>query len=209
VSSRSLIPRLLSGRNRLSRPEKDEILANVLGEVTPGRRVRGRHGVLLALAGAVGILVLVPLAMRGGPDGARDAAFSARGISSAAAGFELVCPDGRPGICLQGDTLLFDLSGSAGHDYFAAFARHQDGTVIWYFPESPDGKSLELARSLSEGVLRRGVAVGDEHQPGRYRVHGIFSDTALTRDDIKERFEDGAHDLGPGTAVTTRELTVR
>ena len=40
---------------------------------------------------------------------------------------------------------------------------------------------------LSPGrqTLDRAIALGDEHVPGAYQVHGVFSDRPLTRTEIK------------------------
>jgi len=160
------------------------------------------------VASAVAILVIVPVVMRVGPGEEATGSFTARGSASAIATFDVACHDTESGTCHSGDKLVFDLQGSAGYPYFAAFARREDATVIWCFPESEDGRSLDLRERLSDGILDRGVLVDGEHTPGRWQVYGIFSSDPLSRDDIKSRFQEGAADLGPGTAITVRELIV-
>jgi hypothetical protein len=206
MSSKHLIPRLLSGKNRLSRREKDVLFERVCAQLAPRRTFR-RPAVLLALAGAAAAILALPWVIR---DGRRplDEPFGARG--AAQADFGLVCagqPDGR---CQQGQKLLFDLhlDPRSSYRYFAAFARRDDGTVLWYFPDAPDGHSIELAGRLSHGVLDRGVALDERHGAGHYQVIGIYSAVPLTRDVIKARFRPGAADLGPDTSVVMRELVV-
>ena len=57
---------------------------------------------------------------------------AARGTSAPNATMTLVVRDAK---------LFFDLAGARGYRYFAAFARAEDGTVIWYFPATPDEPS--------------------------------------------------------------------
>ncbi len=155
------------------------------------------------MAGAVAALVLIPLVLSRGDN---NSGFASRGAGSAIAAFELAC---SKDVCQSGDTLVFDVSASAGYQYFAAFAQREDGAVLWYFPESPDGESLDLRARLREGVLDRGVVLGGDHDTGLYTVFGIFSNDPLSRDAIKARFTEDATDVGVGTAVSTREFAVQ
>ncbi len=207
MNPKHLIPRLLSGKNQLSRSEKDEIFENVLGQVAPPRR----SGWLLApglVLASVAALVIVPLAMNSGDEDPTHTGFAARGQSSASGAFSMACTNSGDA-CQLGDKLVFDLSLSAGYQYFAAFAKRNDGAVIWYFPELPTGESLDLDQRLQHGVLDRGVILGSDHRAGRYQVYGIFSAEPLTRTKIKERFEVGATEIGSGTAVVAQELAIR
>lgn len=214
VNTKRLVSRLLSGKDELSVLEKDEILANVLAEVAPAKKSFWRRpGLLLPLVGVAVALVLIPVVMRA--DGASSTVdfFAARGHESRAAAVTLVCPTPEGGIgkgaCQADDKLIFDLSASAGYSFFAAFARGEQGTVIWYFPEAEGGHSLNLEKSLDEGVLDRGVTLGADHPRGRYELYGIFSDEPLTRDLIKDRFSEDSTEIGLGTAVTRGEFTVQ
>jgi hypothetical protein len=205
VSSNPLIPRLLAQKNELSRREKDAIFERVLADLAPRRSFFRRPAVLLALAGAAATILALPWAIRDRP---ADEPFAARGAASA--GLGLVCAGQPAGPCHPGQKLMFDLDPQPSTQrYFAAFARRDDGTVVWYFPDSPAGHSIELAGRLSHGVLDRGVVLDERHGAGRYQVVGIYSDVPLTRDQIKARFRPGAADLGPGTSVVTRELAVQ
>jgi len=207
MNPKHLIPRLLSGKNQISRPEKDEIFKNVLAQVSPSKRRIWRLAPVLALS-TVAALLLVPMAMNSAEKAPTRAAFSARGSISASADFSMKCTN-RYGTCQPGDKLIFDLSASVGYQYFAAFAKRTDGVVMWYFPDSPGGESLDLQQRLRGGILDRGIILDDDYEPGRYQVWGIFSSTALTRSEIKERFTAGATEIGPGTTVVKRELEVQ
>lgn len=172
----------------MSRDEKREVFARVMRASRPNRQ--RRIAIAFALAGAAAAAVILPFALR------RDDAFTARGSAGPVAAFEPRC---RSGACAVGDALMFDLDGSSGYRYFAAFARTDDGTVIWYIPDSFD---LDPVSHLAP----RAVVLD---RAGHVEIYGVFSDAPLTRDAIKARFRPGATDVGPGTAVTTRELTVR
>jgi hypothetical protein len=204
VSSKYLIARLLSGRNRLTRWEKDVIFARVMGKTAPRRTMRWPT-LALGLAGAAAAFVLLPWGLRGHERAAEDG-FASRGGASAA-GLGLVCSGQPSSICRLGQTLMFDLQDSH-YRYFAAFARRDDGRVIWYFPEAPTGRSVDLRERSSAGVLDRGISLDATHGAGRYQVYGIYSAAPLSRDDIKARFQPGSGDLGPETSVATRELLV-
>lgn len=144
--------------------------------------------------------------------------FSSRGKSAALAALSLTCaPSDKSAAslpsatCSKGDTLLFDLNQAGGYRYFLAFARREDGTVIWYFPQSSDGFSLDLEQQLTQGVLDRGAILGEHHLPGRYQVYGVFSNEPFTRQSFRSQFDENAKNfnLGESAAVVVREMTVR
>jgi hypothetical protein len=208
VTSKHLAARLLSRKNQLSSAEKQEIFGRVMDDVAPSPRWFRRPAVWAALAGAMAALVIVPLAIRSAELGELADSFGSRGKQAAIATFEVSCPS-QPSGCQRRGTLVFDVQASAGYRYFAAFARRSDGTILWYFPDSATAQSLDLDARVTNGVLDRGIALGDEHQAGSYQLYGIFSGTPLSRDDIKARFQPGAANLGPGTAVVTKDLAIQ
>jgi hypothetical protein len=172
--------RLLAGRRRLSRPEKEAILESVLARVAPRRRWRRPVALgALALAGAA-VLAVVVL------PGAREARdeLTVRG-GALAAGFEVTC---LPRPCATGSKLVFDITSTGGAAYFAAFARSAD-RWIWYFPSAPAGRSLPLPPT--GGVLDSGIVLGPEHALGSYTVHAVFSASPLDRAAIRAAFERG------------------
>jgi hypothetical protein len=221
VTSKLALSRLLSGRNRLSRLEQEQILDGVLGAVAPRKKLRWWFAVMPAVAAAAALLVV--LAPWRGPPRGDD--FTARGGGQALGMFTPSCAHqppqrrsallrapaqlGRAHDCRAGDKLLFDLDGTVGYRYFAAFSQRGDGAVLWYFPSSDEATSVELPRQLGSGVLDRGVVLGGEHDAGTYRVFGVFSNAPLTRAQLRARFDDERRTAGPGTEVVERELIIR
>ncbi|HEY5948476.1 MAG TPA: hypothetical protein VIV40_23425, partial [Kofleriaceae bacterium] len=200
VKSKPALSRLLAGRNRLSRVEKEQILDHVLGQTAPRRKSRWWLAAMPAIAAAVTVLlVLAPWRSR------EPSEFTARGGGHAVASFKPACAHG----CAAGDKILFDLDGTTGYRYFAAFSQRADGTVLWYFPASDDAQSLELAHQLGSGVLDHGIVIGSEHPAGTYRMFGVFSNEPLTRAQIRDRFDADSVTAGPGTAVVEQQLVVR
>jgi hypothetical protein len=195
---------LLSRKNELSRQEKDVIFERVLAGIAPRRTMR--RAAVLAVAAAALAIVLVPLAIRDRPD--RNAEpFGSRG-QALAPQLHLWCSGQPRVVCHSGEKLMFDLQDSS-YRYFAAFARRDDGTVLWYFPESATGRSIDIRDRLVGGVLDRGVVLDATHAAGHYQVYGIYSAAPVSREDIKARFRPDAADIGPETFVATRELVVQ
>jgi hypothetical protein len=187
--------RLLAGRDRLGRIEKDAILAKVLADVAPAPKRAWWWFALPALAAAALIALLVI------PRGAKDDEFTAKGKGVAAASFTPTC-GASP--CARGGKLLFDLHGTTGYRFFSAFGRDTSGNVIWYVT------ARELDRALTDGVLDESVLLGDEHAPGTYRVYGVLSQTPLDRDGIKALFDDTGRILEtPNVEVVEKELEIR
>jgi len=194
------IPRLLAGRDRLSRPEKEEILEAVLAGVAPARSTRWWWLTAPAVVAAAAVTLLVAAPWR--ESGPRDE-LAARGGGTPSAALKLHCAEA----CTTGAKLLFDLDGTSGYRYFAAFARRGDGVVLWYFPDTPEGTSVDLDAAKTSGVLDRSIVLGGEHTPGRYQIYGVFSQAPLTRAQLHEAFTGDS--AGPGTAVVAQELDVR
>ncbi|HUS63404.1 MAG TPA: hypothetical protein VMZ28_02635 [Kofleriaceae bacterium] len=202
----SLIARLLSGRDRLGRVEKDAMLERVLSDTASPARAPRRVAALLlvGVAAAAGVFLFV----RGGaserPEGSR---FASRGAAAETAALRLSCRGGDT--CAAGDELLLDLQGTRGYRYLAVFAQRADGAVVWYLPEADGGTSIDLAEHLRRGVLDRKVMLAADEPRGRQTLHAIYSTGPLTREAIRTRFQPGKRDLGPHTAVVSKELVLR
>jgi hypothetical protein len=188
VSSDRIVPRLLAGRDRLGRIEKDAILDAVLASAAPKRTPLRWWWLAAPAVAAAAVLVLVLY-----PRGAHDE-FAARGSDRAVAVFHPTC-GAAP--CALGSKLMFDIHGTTEYRYVAAFAKRGDGTVVWYFA------GADIASAVS-GVLDRGVELD---APGTYRIYGVFSRDPLTREQIRERFDE--HTAGPDTAIVTTDLELR
>lgn len=204
--SNRLVARLLSGRDRLGRVEKDAMREHILdATASPARAPRRVAAMLVAGAlAAAGVVLFLQRAPRQGeaPE------FASRGAVGPIAALRATCGHGdQP--CRRGDQLVFDLAGARGYRYLAAFAQRDDGTVVWYFPADDGGVSVDLGEHVKRGALDRSAVIDAQHTPGRYRLYAIFSTGPLTRAAIRERFAPERADLGPNTAVVARELVVQ
>lgn len=186
-----LTSRLLAGRDELSRIEKDKIFDAAL----PNARKKMRW-VWLAVP-ALAAIVLVVVA----PWRSHDP-FTARGGGEPVGTMQASCTGG----CAQGGKLLFDLHGTTGYRYFAAFARRGDGPVLWYFPAKDGETSIAVP---ANGVVDRGIVIGPEHTTGTYRVFGVFSTEPLTREKLRDAFDPAHLTAGPDTQVRTTEVEIR
>lgn len=182
--------RLLAGRDRPSIVEKEAMLAAILPEKSRSRRWLWLAAPSMLAAAAAVFLVLWSR---------NHDEFYPRGGPVTNARLALTCPTG----CSAGRKVVFDLHGTAGYRYFAAFARTSDGDVIWYFPQ-PNGTSERVA-----DVLARTIVFGPEHRPGRYTVYGVYSVHPLTREAIKARFDAMKTTAGPDTKVVVVDLVVQ
>jgi hypothetical protein len=181
--------RLLAGRDRLGRVEKDAILGAVLAGTAPKpQRAWWWVAVPALAAAALALVVMWPRA--------KEDDFTARGGGAPVAMFAPSCSD-----CARGAKLAFDLQGTTGYRYFGAFARSSDGNVIWYWV----GK--DLVTSLQRGVLDETVVL---EASGAYRVYGVFSQQPLDRDAIKALFDDAGNVRETaGVKVVEKDLVVR
>jgi hypothetical protein len=172
------LPRLLGGKDRLSRPEKEQIFERVLARTLPVRPslwVRARLGVVgLAASAAVALLVVSTHGRSPQPE------LVARGVAQPS--FRAACRGGR---CRPGDQLVFEVTAPEATPYFAAFAQRSDGLVIWYFPDAPNGVSLDARGAL----LQRAVVIGPEHTAGDYQIYGVLSSGPLGRAELRRLIE--------------------
>lgn len=183
-----LTSRLLTGRDALSRSEKDAILD---GLVVAAPRARHRW-VWLALPAVAAVALFVIAPWHASPS----SEFGARGGSRPFAALAVTCAGG----CTRGGKLLFDVHGTTKYLYFAAFAKRGEGPALWYFPTSDDATSIAIAEA---GVLDRGVVLGPEHTAGTYRIYGVFSTTPLTRAAIRTTFDPVKLTAGDAAVVTS------
>src|SRR5258706_1082337 len=124
-----MIPRLLAGRDELSRPEQDAIFERVAAPAPTARR----WWWLAAPVLVAGIVLVAVAPWRPADD------FAARGGSRPIAALHVTCS----GACAPGAKLLFDVHGTSAYRYFAAFAKRGDGTGLWYFPTAHDAAGAE------------------------------------------------------------------
>ena len=199
--------RLLGAPGRLSRPEKEAILAGVLATVERPALARRSHWWAIVFACAVAAALV--LVLRGPRELAvEDDVLTPRGLGDAAPQLAILCGD-QPlaRACAAGNELGFEAAALGGLHHLAMYAKREDGTVIWYLPANSDGRSLALDADHQTVLVGQRVTLGPEHTPGRYRVVAVFSAQPLDRDAVKDvilgrtpRSRDGA--------VVERELWV-
>ncbi len=192
-ASRPLLNRLLSGRDDLAAPDKEDVLEAVLARHAPRPRFASawfRFGVPLATVAAAVVMVLAGPWLR-----ARDTDFQARG--AAAASFTMRCVEGGVAApCRVGQPVLFKLEGAGGRA-FTAFVTSPSGQTLWLF-HNVDGQALPPS-----GVLER-APVLDEGWAGRLEVIGVFAEERFD----KERVKALADNPPPGVEVVRRTLEV-
>jgi len=176
--------RLLSGQDRLSIIEKEQILQAVLQAKPVGERSLP-WGLTMRLGAATAGLLLVVWMAWFIADPA-PGAFTSRGTSDRGS-FALACLGQGSGLhCQRGDRLLFRVSPPAGKPFFSAIANRPDGVTLWYFP-SDEGQSVPIDQNNFQGVLSVGVAMGEDHLHGRIEVLGLFSAMPLNKAQIRAR----------------------
>lgn len=187
--ARGWLPRLLAGKDRLTRFEKEQVLARVMTDVAPEPApARRRWFFVFATASAAAALLLAIPLFRGDE-------FATRGGGGNGADFTMYCTTNEQRTpCQRGSKLLFELRPTSSDRYFAAFARRSDGTVIWYFPVDEAARSLGLTQQQI-GVATTAFVLGPEHAPGLYRVYGLFWAQPLSRSEIRAQAEAAPRSL--------------
>ncbi len=176
--------RLISGQDRLSIIEKEQILAAVLQAKPVGERSLP-WGLAMRLGAATAGLLLLVWGAWFIADPA-PGAFTSRGTSDRGS-FALACLGQGSGLhCQRGDRLLFRVSSPAGKPFFSAIAHRSDGLTLWYFP-SDEGQSVSVDQNNYQGVLSLGVEIGEDHSPGHFEVLGLFSTRPLNKAQIRAR----------------------
>jgi hypothetical protein len=171
----------LLGRGRLSRPQKEAILDEALPRSS--RRWSRVGWRLFAPVAAVGLVALIGL-RRGGER------WRAKGGGADADAPMVSASCG--GACARGGTLMFRVGHLRESAWLAVFAIAPSGERIWYFPTEA-GELPELRAHEEPELVPRGVRLGAEHAPGRYRVETLLLRQRLARDAIVKL--DGGRDL--------------
>ncbi len=203
------LARLLSGRDRPSVLEKEQMLEHIEQEVEREQaasrpRVALRiaaWGAPLAAAAALALWWFAP---------AREPELAARGTAHApqvappvAASLSVRClRSGAPAPCRRGGALGFVLAGVGERRHFAALSVRADGTVLWYLP-APSERSLELSPGAGEQAVERLIELGDEHAEGHYAVYGVLSDGPLTRAQVRAALGPAREGDGSVTVLRT------
>jgi len=168
---------LLAG-GRLSGAQHDRILDEAVrqAEARPPRRwLTWLAAGLVPVAAAVALVVWTS-------NGAERSHAVAKGTAAGVV-LQIRCPGREPGRCRQGDRLLFEVDGAGQGGLLAAYAQHEAGARVWYFPTS-DGHLGAVPATGGHVLVGEGARLGDEHPPGRYDVHLYLLDSAADRADL-------------------------
>lgn len=196
-----LTSRLLSGHNKMSGAEKEQILQNLLQPQRASKKSVSKW-LTLSFAGSLTAIVAVVFVLR-----SQEHSFTSKGGEIQGANFSISCGERGPEQpCQQGEKLIFQLETGQGDWYFSALAQRQDQTVIWYFPGFAQSESVQVGANSLDGVLLKGVMLGQEHSPGTYQVFGIFSRKPLHKEQVRQILQERRQDSS--VFVVTRELLV-
>ena len=173
--------RLLRGQDTPSVIERERMAESVLERVGAERKKSLRFRLGLTAIFAAGAVAALLVAMP------RD--FTPRS-GGAGVALEALCQPGPE--CRAGSRLFLRISNyEKSEGYLAAFARREDGTVIWYFPESESGAALRV----QDGEwATRAVVLDAEHPPGDYEVYAVPSATPLDRGAVRALVERDGED---------------
>jgi hypothetical protein len=113
--------------------------------------------------------------------------FTPRGDTDKLPSFRVSCVSATdiPGPCAVGARMIFRVA-PLGFSSFAAFAHAPDDKLIWYFPSEAQPTGQSLVGLHPSGVLPRAVSIGDGYAPGTYLIHGIFSNSPLTKEQVRQ-----------------------
>jgi hypothetical protein len=166
-------------------PRRDQVLKEVLRRSaraaprSPLRRFWPTTVAGVASACAVGLYMLMA---RHTPDSLTPKGATAPG----AALVDMGCGPRGLRLCGQGDVLMFEVGGAARTWYLAAYTERADDlghARIWYFPTSTG--MTPVTASAQGSVVRKGIAIGQEHRPGKYRTTIVLSSRPLTRAEVE------------------------
>jgi len=172
------VHRLLSD-GKLSGPEAEEILQNVLAagrakRVVPARVRAMRYwagaGAVLAAAAAAAVMLIVNLPREpgGGVHVPEEGELS---------GLRVRCSPGELEACPASSKLVFSVSGEGASGFLSAYAERVGDEPMRTFLYSKEDGSAELRA----GSAARPVGLPG---PGRHRICGVIADRPLTRAEL-------------------------
>jgi hypothetical protein len=177
----------LLANGNLSGSQREEVLGRVLEGVQAAEGAR-RWSRVLTWAGASTALVAaaaILLWIRTNDEGLR-----AKGPARVAPIVRVDCEPGGLSACRLGGTLLFAVESAPPGARLAAYAEPPGGGErIWYF--SGDDESPSVGDRTPDGILRRGIRVGPEHQPGAYRLTVFITPGPVPRATLVRMASDG------------------
>lgn len=180
----ALLDRLLGQDQGLSATEEDAIFETVLARTAAAPQKR-RWIWAMPLVAAASVAAMVLMLDSGD--------FTARGKGQSNLRVACHVKGGEPAdsLCAPGEQLYFEVEGQP---FFAAFIKLPDGTASWV-----------VENSLHVGTERRWLPLTAEveAQVGTHTVYGVFTKTALTKDEVRALVEKNAGE------VVTRTIEVR
>ncbi|HMF39570.1 MAG TPA: hypothetical protein VKQ32_02690 [Polyangia bacterium] len=182
----------LLARGRLGGPVYDEVLEKVLARTAPARAPRRWLRIVVLPGIAVAGLAAWLLVARPADDG-----FSAKGTGGANGALAVGCAPSGARACPVGGTLMFTVNAALASGTLGAYAERVGDPAherIWYFPDGA-GEAPTVAPGAGTTVVPRGIRVGPEHRPGRYRVTVWLADHPIARGEV---------DAAPAKAIRAR-----
>ena len=184
-------PRLLSGKEQLTRVEAEAMFEHVMqhAEIASAKANTGRRQLFFRVTGAMASVACAAVLIVSvvGRQPRTPGQFEARGGDFSAPSLELRCVRGGPTKpCQVGDKLLMEIDAPEELSFVAAFAQRSDGVVIWYFPATRDGHSLDISSEARINVPQTAALIDAQHTPGHYVLYAVFSQEVLRRAQIKE-----------------------
>lgn len=200
-----IMSRLLSGRDGLSRANKEVILDGVLDTLSTqaSERRRSMWGLLIGIGAAVAAAVLIVPQVYVS-ELTEGQGFSARGKTSGPVLTVLCAADRVAGSCASGSELLFEVANADEYNSVALFSFRPDGAVLWYAPAQLGDRSRAVALAGTT-LLPVRAHLGAEHPAGEYEVVAVFSHEALSRAEIQAAYDsvEQRGDRGPRVVVRT------
>jgi hypothetical protein len=178
VSSRDKIDDLLA-RGRLGAPRRERIFEEVHRHVRGGPFARSR---VLVIAGPLALAAGLLLLLR--PQAGKPGAYAPKGSSSTQV--EVSCSGGELSHCPRGSKLIFRFDALPASGFLHAFAEplEKGQERVWYYPTAVNAPP-HLEHAAEGQILNRGIVVGTEHVPGRYRVHIVVASRSLSREELQ------------------------
>jgi hypothetical protein len=173
----------LLSKGSLGGPQYDDIFERVMertGAPAPARR-RFRRWIWVAAVALAPAVVLLFVHRSG------DQALRSKGpLGQASAAVDISCGPSAARACRAGDVLMFTVNAAVASGYLGAFAERLDDPTperIWYFSETT-ARSPFVQPGVGTVVVPRGIRIGPEHHPGRYRVTAWIASQPLDRGQI-------------------------
>jgi hypothetical protein len=172
-------------RGYLGGPRYDEIWARVSKRTVAPRSAQRwrRFSPALAWAATLGGVLLFAGA---NVDFSKVRAKGTNTTESPMDAIEVGCSEKGDRVCETGSTLMITVNAAVVSGFVGAYAERIGAPLqdrIWYFPTS-EGQMPEVVPGQSTVVLPKGIRIGEEHEPGRYRVTVWIASRLIDRSEV-------------------------